>query len=124
MMSLDRFRTAIPALLASLILGQAFLAGRHLFGSWGIAAHGVIGNIAFMLGIALVAVNMAPPRNRTSLIASVAIALLLTAQIGLGYAGRTSLDAAAWHIPNGVLSFGLAVYLATRPARTGVAIDA
>jgi len=45
--------------------------------------------------------------------------LLVSIQIGMGYAGRTSLGAAAWHIPNGVAIFGLAVYNVTlfrRPA--------
>ncbi len=58
------------------------------------------------------------PRDKAAIAASAVLALLLTTQIGLGYAGRTSLNAAAWHIPNGVLSFGIAVYLATRSTRT------
>jgi hypothetical protein len=33
---------------------------------------------------------------------------LTVAQIGLGYAGRESAQAAAWHIPVGVFMFGLA----------------
>ena len=118
MRSPARLRSVVAGILAVLILVQAFLAGRHLFGAWGIAVHGVIGNTAFLLAIALVAVSIVRPRDKAALAASAVLALLLTTQIGLGYAGRTNLNAAAWHIPNGVLSFGIAVYLATRSTRT------
>jgi hypothetical protein len=37
----------------------------------------------------------------------------LSAQIGLGYSGRETLEAAAWHVPMGVTIFGLAVYQMT-----------
>jgi hypothetical protein len=37
--------------------------------------------------------------------------VLVTAQIGLGYAGRESAGAASWHVPNGVIIFGLTVAL-------------
>ena len=40
---------------------------------------------------------------------AVAFAALCFAQIGLGYVGRETAEAAAWHIPNGVLLMGLAV---------------
>ncbi|MDE0805558.1 MAG: hypothetical protein OSA99_19835 [Acidimicrobiales bacterium] len=33
--------TLAARLVATLVLVQAFLAGRHLFGSWSIAVHGV-----------------------------------------------------------------------------------
>lgn len=114
--STQRGHRIVALVVAVLILVQAVLAGRHLFGPGGIALHGVLGNSIFLLGIALVATAVLGPRDRVVVGASTLLMLLLTAQIGLGYAGRESLSAAAWHIPNGVLSFGIAVFLATRPA--------
>lgn len=35
---------------------------------------------------------------------------LAFAQVGLGYVGRELLNAAAWHIPNGVLLMALSTY--------------
>jgi len=32
-------------------------------------------------------------------------------RIGLGYSVRDSSEAGAWHVPNGVLIFGLSVFL-------------
>ena len=34
---------------------------------------------------------------------------MLTAQIGLGFAGREGVDAAGWNVPDGVVAFGLAL---------------
>ena len=48
--------------------------------------------------------------NKATIGVAAAIVVLMTLQIGLGYSGRDSADAAAWHIPNGVAIFGLAVY--------------
>lgn len=102
------------------VLAQAVIAGRsnRLFGSWDIGLHGVLGNIAFAASAALLAVasvaafrDGADPRpDRRPFFAALALVLVLSAQLGLGYAGRESLDAAAWHIPIGVLAFGLAVW--------------
>lgn len=114
MLPLERVRSVVPAVIAGLILVQAFIAGRHLFGEWGITAHGIIGNVVFTLGVVVLALSLVGPRRTAMVAAAAALVVLLTAQIGLGYVGRTSLEAAAWHVPNGVLTFGLAVYLATR----------
>lgn len=100
-------------LLAVLILIQAMLAGRSLFGSWSITVHGVLGNITYTVALASVAVVVARRAGTAAVTAALALAVLLTAQIGLGYIGRESAEAAAWHIPNGVLAFGLAVYQIT-----------
>ena len=51
--------------------------------------------------------------GRHAVAVAVAVAVVLTAQVGLGYVGRDSAEAAAWHIPNGVLAFGLAVHQLT-----------
>jgi hypothetical protein len=41
----------------------------------------------------------------------------MTAQIGLGYAGRDSGEAAALHLPNGVLIFGIGTFMISLVAR-------
>ena len=105
---------AAAQLIVVLILIQAFLAGRYLFGGWSVTVHGVIGNATFAVAAVLAVVALVRRTDLVAVLTPVALALLLTAQIGLGYAGRTSMGAAAWHIPSGVLSFGIAVYLASR----------
>lgn len=106
-------RRAYPLLAAAvaiLVLVQAILAGRALFGSWSITVHGAVGNATFALAVVLAIVAGVGRAGRQALAVAVAVGVVLTAQIGLGYAGRDSAEAAAWHIPNGVLAFGLAAH--------------
>jgi heme A synthase len=98
--------------LPSLILIQAFLAGRHLFGGWGITVHGVVGNITFAVALATLVLAWRARLRPAMTVAAVLVALI-TAQIGLGYGGRETAEAAAWHVPLGVAIFGLAVYQLT-----------
>lgn len=96
--------------VAVLVLVQAMLAGHSLFGEWSITVHGAVGNATY--GLALLAVIAASAgragRHATGL--AVVLLVVLTAQMGLGYAGRESSAAAAWHVPLGVFAFGIAVY--------------
>lgn len=110
MIAARRAYAPLAAVVALLVLVQAVLAGRSLFGSWSITVHGVVGNATFALAVALVVVAAVGRAGRHAVAVAVAFAVVLTAQIGLGYAGRDSAEAAAWHIPNGVLAFGLAVH--------------
>ena len=106
---------AVAALTAALVLVQALLAGRGWFLDADlIEVHGYVGNAVFLAAVVQVglAVALGAPaavRSQLLLVAG-AIALLTVAQIGLGYAGRESGQAAAWHVPNGVLIFGLTAY--------------
>lgn len=115
----------VAAVLAALVLLQAVVAGRSLFGPWDIEVHGWMGNASFTLGIVLVVLAVASRAERTAVVSAAALAVLLFVQTGLGYAGRTSADAASWHIPLGVAIFGLAVFHAAvavpRPAGAGAA---
>ena len=97
-------------LLALLILVQAMLAGRALFGTWSITVHGVTGNVTFTVALAVGALAFLGRAGRTAVLLALILAAVLTLQIGLGYLGRETAEAAAWHVPLGVLSFGLAVY--------------
>ncbi|HEY9555825.1 MAG TPA: hypothetical protein VIR58_03760 [Acidimicrobiales bacterium] len=105
-----RIHTTLAVIVAVLVLIQAVIAGRALFGSWSITVHGVLGNSTFAVAVALVAAAAVARAGRHAVVVAVLLAVVLTTQIGLGYAGRNSAEAAAWHIPNGVLAFGLAVH--------------
>lgn len=110
--TLARVRRAIAAVIAGLVLVLALLAGRHLFlGESVIEIHGYIGNFVFVLAVANIGLVVA---NRTStgldFGLAVAIGSLVFAQIGLGYVGRETLGAAAWHVPNGVLLMSLSTF--------------
>jgi hypothetical protein len=99
----------VAHILPTLILVQAFLAGRALFGGWSITVHGVLGNVTYVFGLAtLLLAGLA--RQRKATVVAAVLVVLLTAQIGLGYTGRETAEAAAWHVPLGVTIFGLAVY--------------
>lgn len=110
-------RTAAGRVYAGLVVGaavlvlvQAALAGRALFGPWSMTVHGVVGNVTFAATLATVAAAVAARAGRHALVVAAVLAVVVTAQIGLGYAGRSTAEAAAWHIPNGVLAFGLTVH--------------
>src|SRR5690606_21114263 len=99
---------AIPVL----VLVQAALAGQHLFeASDVIELHGIMGNVTFALAVLGVVLTLLVRRDDgLSFGVAVALAALTFAQVGLGYMGRETSAAAAWHIPLGVTIFGLAAY--------------
>lgn len=106
----QRAHAALAVAVAALVLAQAVIAGRALFGTWSITVHGVLGNATFALAIATVAAAAIARLSRHAVVVAVLLAVVMTAQVGLGYAGREQPEAAAWHVPNGVLAFGLAVH--------------
>lgn len=101
---------ALACVMPVLVLVQAAIAGQHLFEGASISLHGILGNITFALTI--VGIVLALVRRCDGVVFAVAVALLALAfaQVGLGYVGRETLSAAAWHIPNGVAIFGLTTY--------------
>lgn len=107
---LVRARQAVAVLIAGLVLVMAVIAGRsdRLFGSWDITVHGVLGNIVFTLAVVAVVLAVVGRAGPVAVTASVVFVALAFAQVGLGYVGRESLGAAAWHIPGGVLLMGIA----------------
>ena len=101
-------------LFAGLVLVQALLAGRGWFRDRDlIAIHGGVGALVVLVAISQVVLTLlvgAPAHLRRSLgLCSAALLVLVVVQYALGFATRTSAEAAAWHVPNGVLLFGLAV---------------
>ena len=105
-----RAHLALAYALPVLVLVQATLAGQHLFEGGSITLHGILGNATFAL--TLVGVALALVRRGDAVMFSMAVALvaLTFAQVGLGYVGRETLTAAAWHIPVGVAIFGLTTF--------------
>jgi type IV secretory pathway VirB2 component (pilin) len=102
------------AILSLLILLQAVLAGRGQFVDRDfIALHGHTGNVVVVVAVVQFGLTLLAGlrgRLRVGLLAMTGLlAGLIVLQTGLGYMGRTLMEAAAWHIANGVLIFGLSV---------------
>ena len=98
--------------LPVLVLLQATLAGQHLFeGSDVITLHGILGNVSFALTVVGVGLTLVVRRqDGVAFGLAVALVALTFSQVGLGYVGRDTTAAAAWHIPLGVTIFGLACF--------------
>jgi hypothetical protein len=79
--------------------------------------HGIVGDSSFLVVIVQAGLALYGATKRTFsphiAVINLVILGLLVAQIGLGYTGRESAIAVSWHVPNGVLLFGLAVLNAT-----------
>ena len=106
----------LAAVTALLVLVQAVLAGRGMFDDPALLeTHGFVGNATFVAVLALVVLAFIAGRRgafgRLELGLSVLLLVLVIAQLGLGYSGRESSAAASWHVPNGVLIFGLTAAL-------------
>lgn len=104
----------VAPLVPLFILIQAFLAGRGLFlDNDLIDVHGGLGNVTLLLAIVQAAlVLFAGLRGSTRIpliVVSVLLAVLVIVQLALGYSGRDGGQAAAWHVPIGVLVVGLSV---------------
>ncbi len=104
---------AIVGLFAALVLAQALLGGRGWFIDRELfAIHGGIGGgvvlVAALQAVLAFAVGAPAIERRHLAVVSALILLLVATQYILGFAGRESSQAAAWHIPNGALIFGLA----------------
>lgn len=117
----------LTSLVAALVLLQAALAGQsdRLFGTIRISVHGTVANVILVLVVANLGLGWRAGARGAQLAVLVALFVAVSAQTGLGYAGRTSLDAAAWHIPTGVAVFGLAaasltLSLVGKPARPAI----
>lgn len=106
-----RARMVVSGVIAVTVVLLAFLAGRFLFlGDLVIETHGYIGNTVFLLALVNLGMALADKGDGPELAVAGMIALLTFTQIGLGYVGRETADAAALHVPNGVLLMGLSGY--------------
>lgn len=108
--TLRRAHHVLAGATAALVLVMALVAGRSLFGTWDIEVHGWIGNVVFLLAVANLALAIARRASTPELTVAALIGVLTFAQVGLGYVGREEAEAAAWHVPNGVLLMALSTY--------------
>ncbi|MGD9890915.1 MAG: hypothetical protein AB7R89_07585 [Dehalococcoidia bacterium] len=109
----------VSPLIVIVILIQAVFAGRGLFlDTDNLSVHGGIGMLTLLLAVVqAVLVPLTGIRGglRTGLIAaSVVLVGLVVVQLGLGEAGKDGGQAAALHVPNGVLIFGIASGIAAK----------
>ncbi|MFZ6004871.1 MAG: hypothetical protein ACOYXM_13170 [Actinomycetota bacterium] len=109
-MTIARIHRALVIALPALVLVQAALAGQHLFEGSSISLHGILGNVTFALAVIGVVLTVMRHGDGVAFSVAVALAALAFAQVGLGYVGRETTAAAAWHIPVGVTIFGLACF--------------
>jgi heme A synthase len=109
----------VAALTIALVLIQAVLIGQALYigDASRLALHGYLGNVSFLAAVVLAGLLIFASRRReaprAALALGVLVAVLMIAQIGLGYSGRGGGWPAAIHIPNGVLIVGLLASLLT-----------
>jgi hypothetical protein len=101
-----------------LVLLQAILAGQWLGGHQRyIDYHEMVANLLVILVIVqvIVTVMLGIPGDlgKRLLVMNGLLLVLTLIQVGLGYSGRTDLDARAWHLPLGVFIFGLSVGIAS-----------
>ena len=100
----------VVGLFAALVLLQALLVGRGIFLDRDlITVHGRIGDLTALVALiqAVLAFFVVGLRGPSFLI-SVLLFVLGFIQLSLGYAIADSAGAGAWHVPNGVLIFGIA----------------
>ena len=97
-------------LFAIFVLIQAVMAGQIVAEGELQTAHGILGNITFLLGVASLVLALVIRAPKSAIALAAALVVLLVIQIALGYSGRDSSSATAWHVPNGVLIFGLATW--------------
>ena len=112
---LTRIYRWVALLALALTTIQPVLAGFGWFRDRDyISMHEMVANFVFLAAVLLLILSfVAGFRHRTRMIGwSVALVVLVIAQIGLGYGSRESLTAAAIHIPVGVLVFGTALMVA------------
>jgi hypothetical protein len=105
-----RWLTVVNALL---IVVQAFLASDSVWGGNPDmkSVHGGVGNLVFLTMVAQLVVAYLLSKDgslpRAALVMSAIVAVLVIAQIGLGYSTRDNVKLAVYHVTNGVLLMGL-----------------
>ena len=107
----------LVTLTSGLVLLQAIFAGRGLWlNRHFIDYHEILANGLFLIAIAqlgmTLAIGIPGTLGKRLMWLNAVLVLLILVQTGLGYSGRTELEARAWHIPLGVLIFGLTVAIA------------
>lgn len=105
-----RWLTVVNALL---IVVQAFLASDSVWGGNPDmrSVHGGVGNLVFLTMVVQVVAAFLLSKDgqlpRIAMIVAAIVAVLVFAQIGLGYSTRDNFKLTTYHVTNGVLLMGL-----------------
>lgn len=98
---------ALGVFLMALLIGQGVWGGERGL----ITGHGHLGNALFVLAIAQVVIAIMLYRRKAlaapPMVLAFGVLVLLFAQAGLGYSGRTNASLISWHVPLGVLIMGV-----------------
>lgn len=101
----------LSILTAVLLLVQPILAGQFLFNGKNdyVDIHEMLGNVILLTAAGqLVLAFLARATYGIGLVGhNAGLVVLVVAQIGLGYSGRDNTDSLAYHLPLGVLLFGM-----------------
>lgn len=107
----------LSAIIAVGIVTMAAIIGQGIWGGEGagfITGHGHLGNAVFALAaIQFVLAVLLYQKKQISaqhMMLTFVLVVLLLAQAGLGYSGRSDKSLIAWHVPNGVLLMGIAAW--------------
>ncbi len=116
-----RWLTLVTAVL---VLIQAVFAGRGISINYDfIDYHEIMANILFLVVVAQLVlvflIGIPGQAGKRMLVLNAVLVVSVLVQTGLGYSGRDSMEARAWHIPLGVLIFGLTVLIAAMASRVG-----
>jgi hypothetical protein len=105
---------ALLVVLQAGLAGRGFMLGKSDF----LDAHEMMANVVLLVGLVAVVLAYTGYRrgalDKTDLVLSVIMFVLIVGQIGLGYSGEDSGTAASLHWPNGVLITVVAALLAGR----------
>lgn len=102
------------------VLMFALVAVQPVLGGWGwyrdrgyIDIHEIVANTVFLISVLLVALAFLAGFRRKMWLAgwSIALLLMITAQMGLGYSAEGRPTVAALHVPVGVFTFGVSLLL-------------
>ena len=101
---------SLGVFIMAMLIGQGVWGGERGL----ITGHGHLGNALFVLAIAhLVIAIVLYQRKAISpvlMVLSFTVLVLLFAQAGLGYSGRTNSELISWHVPLGVLIMGVSSF--------------
>lgn len=104
---------ALGVFLMALLIGQGVWGGDRSL----VTGHGYLGNALFVLAIAQFVVSVVLYQRKQlaalPMVLAFTVLVLLFAQVGLGYSGRSNSSLISWHVPLGVLVMGLSSVTAT-----------
>lgn len=99
----------VAILFTVLMIIQAFLGGRGFFKDADLLdAHEMLGSVLLLVAIVQVVLAYLAVGRSMTLWMSGALVVLVIIQMSLGFSAKDgNLDSAAWHLPLGVLIFGI-----------------